>query len=64
MTKALATIMYASVVSRETVRISLMITALNDLEVELGNAYLQAPVTEKLWTTLSLSLVQMLERLQ
>ena len=50
MTKAPATIMYASVVSRETVRIAFMITTLNDLEVKLGNflnAYVQAPVTEK-----------------
>ena len=55
MTKALATIMYASVVLRETERIDLMIAALNDLEVKLGdisNAYVQTPVTEKVWTTL------------
>ena len=55
MTKEPATIMYASVVSRETVRIALTIAALNDLEVTSGNilnAYLQAPVTEKVWTTL------------
>ena len=55
MTKALATIMYARVVSRERVRIALMIAALNDLEVKLGNilnAYVQAPVTEKVWTTM------------
>ena len=44
-----------SVVSRETVRMALMIAALNDLEVKSGNvlnAYVQAPVTEKMWTTL------------
>ena len=32
-----------------------MISSLNDLEVKLGdilNAYVQAPVTEKVWTTL------------
>ena len=55
MTKAPATITYASAVSRETVRIALMIAALNDLEMKLGdilNAYIQAPVTEKVWTTL------------
>ena len=55
MAKAPATIMYASVVSRETVRMALMIAALNDLEVKSGNilnAYVQAPVTEKVWTTL------------
>ena len=48
MTKVPATIMYASIVSRETVRIALMITALNDLEFKLGdilNAYVQTPVT-------------------
>ena len=33
-TEAPATIMYASVMSRETVRIALMITALNDFEVK------------------------------
>ena len=50
MTKALATITYASIVSRETVRIALMIATLNDLEVKSGNilnTYIQAPVTEK-----------------
>ena len=55
MTEAPATIMYASIVSTETVRISLMIAALNDLEVKSGdilNAYVQASVTEKVWTTL------------
>ena len=55
MTEALATIMYVSLVSRETVRIALLIATLNDLEIKLGNilnAYVQAPVTEKVWTTL------------
>ena len=37
MTKILATITYATIVSREAVRISLMNAALNDLEVKLGN---------------------------
>ena len=49
------TITFSSIVSRETVRIALMIATLNDLEVKLGNslnAYIQAPVTEKVWTTL------------
>ena len=36
MTKAPATITYVSVVLRETVRIALMIAALNDLEVKSG----------------------------
>ena len=40
---------------RETARIAWMIAALIDLEVKLGdilNAYVQAPVIEKVWTTL------------
>ena len=55
MTKAPATIMYGSVVFAVTVRIALMIAALNYVEVKLGNilnAYVQAPVTEKVWTML------------
>ena len=43
------------VLCQETVRITLMIAALIELEVELGdilNVYLQAPVTDKVWTTL------------
>ena len=54
-TKASATIMYASIVSRDTVRIALMIAMMNDLEVksiDILNSYVQAPVTEKVWTTL------------
>ena len=46
-TKAPATITYASVVSQETVRIALMLAALNDLQVKVGdvlNAYITAPV--------------------
>ncbi len=42
-------------VSRETVRLALTIAALNDLEVEVGdvlNAYITAPVKEKVWTVL------------
>ena len=45
---------YASVVSRETVRIALTIAALHDLDVkaaDVQNAYLTAPTTEKVWTT-------------
>ena len=55
MTEAPPTMTYASVVSRETVRIALTLAALNDLEVKCGdvlNAYITAPVTEKIWTTL------------
>ena len=55
MTEAPPTMTYASVVSRETVRIALTLAALNDLEVKCGdvlNAYLTAPVLEKVWTVL------------
>lgn len=54
-TEAPATITYASVVSRETVRIALTLAALNDLEVkasDIQNAYLTAPCAEKIWTIL------------
>ena len=54
-TEAPATITYASVVSRETVRIALMLAALNDLQVKVGdvlNAYITAPVKERVWTIL------------
>lgn len=47
-----ATLTYASVVSRETVRIALTLAALNDLEVkasDIQNAYLTAPCSEKVW---------------
>ena len=49
-----ANLKYASVVSRESVRIELTIAALNDLQVKAGdiqNAYLTAPCAEKIWTT-------------
>ncbi len=55
MTEAPPTITYASIVSHETVRLALMIAALNDLEVKVGdvlNAYITAPITDKVWTTL------------
>ena len=46
---------HSSVVSRESVRIALTLAALNDLEVktaDIENAYLTAPVSEKIWTVL------------
>jgi hypothetical protein len=46
---------YASVVSHESVRIFLTLAALNDLNVKMAdieNAYLTAPITEKIWTVL------------
>ena len=55
MTETPAVLTYASVVSRESVRVALTIAALNDLEVkgsDVQNAYLTAPCEEKIWTTL------------
>jgi hypothetical protein len=55
------TITYASVVSRETVRLALTIASLNDLEVKVGdvmNAYITAPVKEKVWTDPNLDMTQ------
>ena len=49
------TLTYASVVGRETVRLALTLAALNDLEVkaaDIMNAYITAPVTEKIYTVL------------
>ncbi|KAI2502052.1 Reverse transcriptase (RNA-dependent DNA polymerase) [Fragilaria crotonensis] len=50
-----ASVTYATVVSRESVRIALTLAALNDLEVktaDIENAYLTAPVGEKIWCVL------------
>jgi hypothetical protein len=55
MTDAPATTTFASVVSRETVRITLTLAGLNDLQVKVSNienAYITAPCTEKIWTVL------------
>ncbi len=57
LTEALATITYASVVSRETMHLALTFASLNDLEAKVGdvlNAYITAPVKEKVWTILGL----------
>jgi hypothetical protein len=53
LTKAPATITYASVVSHETVHLALTFVSLNDLKVKVGNvlnAYITTPVKEKVWT--------------
>jgi hypothetical protein len=45
---------YASVVMRDSVRIAFLLAALNDLNVlaaDVQNAYLNAPTTEKVYTT-------------
>ena len=55
MTEAPATLTYASVVSMESVRITLTLASLNYLEVkttDIMNEYLTAPVTERVWTVL------------
>ena len=47
-----STITYSSVVSRESIRIGFLITALNGLKVlaaDIQNAYLNAPTEEKVW---------------
>ena len=62
MTDAPATTTFASVVSRETVRIALTLAGLNDLQVKVSdieNAYITAPCTEKIWTGLAPNLDQM-----
>jgi hypothetical protein len=48
---------YASVVSRESVRIALTLAVLNNFNVKMAdieNAYLTDPITEKIWTVLGL----------
>ena len=52
-TKAPSSIIYSSVVSRDLVRIMLMIVALNDIDLQVAdteNAYLNAPCRKKIWT--------------
>jgi len=53
MTETPASSTYSSVVSRESVRVAFLPMALNDLELfaaDVGNAYLNAPCREKIWT--------------
>ena len=52
MTEAPASLTYSTVVSRDSVRIILMIAALNGLEIsscDIQNAYLTAPCREKIY---------------
>ena len=52
-TDAPASITYSSVVSRDIVRVSLLIVSLNDLDIcacDISNTYLNAKCREKLWT--------------
>ena len=53
MTESPSSLTYSSVVSRDSVRIALTITALNGLSTrscDIQNAYLIAPCREKIWT--------------
>ena len=53
MTETPATLTYSSVMSRDSVRIALMIVALKDLQVmscDIQNVYLKADYREKIWT--------------
>ena len=55
MVEAPKNLTYASMVPRESVRIALTLDVLNDLEVktsDIQNAYLTAPCSEKVHTTL------------
>jgi hypothetical protein len=55
MMEAPAVMTYASVVLRDSVRIVLTITALNDLKVkasDIMNAYLTSPCEEQVWMIL------------
>ena len=52
MTDTPSSLTYSSVVSRDSVRIALLVAALNDLEIlsaDIGNAYLNAPTREKVY---------------
>ena len=55
MTEATNVMIYKSVVLRKTVCIALTIDVLNGLEVKVAdimNAYITAPIKEKIWTIL------------
>jgi hypothetical protein len=57
MTDPPSEITYSSVVSRDGVRITFLFAALNDLDLlatDIGNAYLNAPPREKVYTTAGL----------
>jgi Reverse transcriptase (RNA-dependent DNA polymerase) len=55
LTEPPSSLTYASVVSRESIRIGLLIAALNDLDIlaaDIQNAYLTSPCEEKIYTIL------------
>ena len=48
-----SSITYSSVVSHDSIWIAFLVAALNDLDImaaDIGNAYLNAPCREKIWT--------------
>ena len=54
LTQTPASLTYASVPSRESIRLMFLVAALNDLNIvmtDIGNAYLNAKVREKIWST-------------
>ena len=54
MTNPPTSLTYSSVVSRDSVRIAFLLAALNDIDIlaaDVGNAYLNAPTKEKVYTT-------------
>jgi hypothetical protein len=51
-TETPASLTYSRQVSRDSVRIALLVAALNNLDImacDIGNAYLNAPCREKIW---------------
>ena len=53
MTDTPSSITYSSMVSHDSVRVAFLVATLNDLDVmsaDIGNAYLNAPNKEKIWT--------------
>ena len=50
-----ASLAYASVMSRETVRTALLLAVLNNIDIwatDVLNTYITVPCHEKIWTTL------------
>ena len=59
-TKAMPTITYGSIVSRETIRVALKIATLNDVEVkkdDMLNAHVQVSFMGKVWATLNTAVI-------
>ena len=55
MTDTPSSITYSSVVSHDSVHITLLVATLNDLDVmsaDIGNAYLNAPDKAKIWSVM------------